>query len=200
MRMTDIALTIAKPITLPLDDAQVRELHVGQMVQLSGTICTARDAVHRYLAAGGECTCDLNGGVIYHCGPVVVPDGDGWRVTAAGPTTSAREEPYMSKLIERFALRAVIGKGGMGQGTLAACQKFGCVYLHAVGGAAQVLAETIVNVKDVHLKEQFGSPEAIWELEVRDFPALVTMDSHGGNLHADVEQHARVELARLVRK
>jgi fumarate hydratase class I len=106
----------------------------------------------------------------------------------------------MGKLIERFGLRAVIGKGGMGQGTLAACQKYGCVYLHAVGGAAQVLAETIVEVKGVHLKEQFGSPEAIWELEIRDFPALVTMDSHGGNLHADVEQHAREELARLVRK
>ncbi|MBR5839902.1 MAG: fumarate hydratase C-terminal domain-containing protein, partial [Victivallales bacterium] len=140
----------------------------------------------------------LTNAVIYHCGPVIVRDGDGkWRVTAAGPTTSSREEPYEATLIERFGLKAIIGKGGMGPKTAEACKKFGCVYLHAVGGAAQILAATVVNIPNVYYYDQFGAPEAIWQFEVKDFPAVVTMDANGNSRHADVKQHSQSVLETL---
>jgi len=176
----------------PLDEASVRALKAGDDVLISGTLYTGRDAVHKYLASGGQLPegLDLAGGIIYHCGPVVIEKAeDGKRaftVTAAGPTTSIREEPYQAGLIEKYGLRAVIGKGGMGLKTLAACKEHGAVYLHAIGGAAQVYADCIVSVDDVHL-EEFGSPEAIWVLQVKDFPAIVTMDSHGNSLHETVQ-------------
>jgi fumarate hydratase class I len=130
---------------------------------------------------------------------VVIQDDAGrWKVVAAGPTTSAREEPYQAGIIERFGVRGVIGKGGMGERTLAAAQAHGCAYLHAVGGAAQVLAECITAVRNVYFLEEFGSPEAIWELEVERFPAVVTMDAHGGSLHREVFEASRAALARLL--
>jgi fumarate hydratase class I len=139
----------------------------------------------------------LRDGILYHCGPVVIKDENGqWRVTAAGPTTSIREEPYQADIIRKFGLRGVIGKGGMGERTLAACQEFGCVYLHGVGGAAQVLAECVKAVRGVYMMKEFGAPEAIWELEVENFPAVVTMDSHGSSLHKDVFASSQAELSR----
>jgi fumarate hydratase class I len=132
---------------------------------------------------------DLSGGVIYHCGPVVAREGSGWRVTAAGPTTSIREEPYQADVIARNGVRVVIGKGGMGAKTLAGLQKSGAVYLNAIGGAAQFYARTIKSVDGVSLME-FGTPEAMWHLTVEEFPAIVTMDAHGNSLHKDVEQES----------
>ena len=187
----------ATRLELPLDDARVRALRAGDFVQLCGSLFTARDAVHECLAGGGAPPCDLHGAAVYHCGPVIVETASGWRVTAAGPTTSSREEPFMAALIERFGLRVIVGKGGMGPGTLAACQQHGCVYCQAVGGAAQVLAAAVQEVVAVHWRERFGSPEAIWELRVRDFPAIVTMDSHGKSLHADVLAASRQRLDTL---
>jgi fumarate hydratase class I len=139
---------------------------------------------------------DLRGGVIYHCGPVVAKEGEGWRVTAAGPTTSIREEPYQADVIGRYGVRAVIGKGGMGAKTLAALKDAGAVYLNAIGGAAQFYARAITKVEGVSLIE-FGTPEAMWHLEVRDFPAIVTMDAHGQSLHKDVEEASGQVLATL---
>ena len=176
-------------LTTPLTEAAVRSLKMGDEVQISGVIYTGRDAVHKYLHEGGELPpgVDLKGGIIYHCGPVMMKQADGsYQCTAAGPTTSIREEPYQAEIIGHFGVRGVIGKGGMGERTLAGCEKFGCVYLHAIGGAAQVLAECVTKVRAVHFLEKFGSPEAIWDLEVSNFPAVVTMDSHGGSLHRDV--------------
>ena len=187
-------------LSTPLTAEKIRTLKVGDEIRLSGTIYTGRDAVHKYLYEGGALPPEVNlkDGVIYHCGPVVLKDADGsWRVTAAGPTTSSREEPYQSALIEKYGLRGVIGKGGMGDRTLAACSTFGCVYFHAIGGAAQVLAECVRRVKGVYLLEQFGSPEAIWELEVVDFPAFVTMDAHGGSLHQLVQSQSEAALKAL---
>src|SRR4029078_8175732 len=131
----------------------------------------------------------MNGAVLYHCGPVVVKDGTGWKVTAAGPTTSIREEPYQADVIKRYGVRAVIGKGGMGPKTLAALKEHGAVYLNAIGGAAQFYARTITSVAGVSLLA-FGTPEAMWHLTLRDFPAIVTMDAHGESLHKDVEQRS----------
>ena len=187
--------------TLPFTEQDVRSLKLGDSVEITGTIFTARDAAHQYLVSHPmpeQPAPDLTNAVIYHCGPVIVRDDDGkWRVTAAGPTTSSREEPYEATLIERFGLKAIIGKGGMGPKTAEACKKFGCVYLHAVGGAAQILAATVVNIPNVYYYDQFGAPEAIWQFEVKDFPAVVTMDANGNSRHADVKQHSQSVLETL---
>ena len=176
-------------LTAPFTEEKIRALKVGDEVLISGIVFTGRDAVHKYLHEGGELPpgVDLKDGIIYHCGPVVMKEADGsWRVTAAGPTTSIREEPYQAEIIGKFGLRGVIGKGGMGDKTLNACREHGCVYLHAIGGAAQVLAECVEKVRGVSFLEKFGSPEAIWEMQVVQFPAVVTMDSHGRSLHREV--------------
>lgn len=174
----------------PLDEALGRSLRIGDQVLLSGRIHTARDAAHKYLASEGTSPAtlpaglELQGGVLYHCGPVMVrDDGGSWRVTAAGPTTSAREEPYQGEVLRRYGVRAIIGKGGMGDATRRALAECGAVYLSAVGGAAQVLAASVQRVEDVYFLEEFGSPEAMWSLFVHDFPAVVTMDSTGESLH-----------------
>jgi fumarate hydratase class I len=176
-------------LSAPFTDEKIRALKKGDEVAISGIFFTGRDAVHKYLHEGGELPREVNlrDGILYHCGPVVIKDEQGrWKVTAAGPTTSIREEPYQADIIQKFGIRGVIGKGGMGEKTLAACKEFGCAYLHAIGGAAQVLAECIKSVRGVYMMEQFGAPEAIWELEVENFPAVVTMDSHGNSLHREV--------------
>jgi fumarate hydratase, class I len=173
------------PLQAPISDAQIRALRVGDVVLVSGRVFTGRDAVHAHLMKH-EPPVDLRGGVLYHCGPVVAKQDGGWRVTAAGPTTSIREEPYQAEILERYGVRVVIGKGGMGPRTLAGLQKSGAVYLNAVGGAAQFYARCIERVDGVSLLE-FGTPEALWHLHVKDFPAIVTMDAHGNSLHKDVE-------------
>jgi fumarate hydratase class I len=189
--MPDLALPAGEVVRLstPLADADVRKLKVGDVVVLDGVVFTGRDAVHKYLHDGGELEV-IRDGVIYHCGPVVLKEGGEYRVLAAGPTTSIREEPYQADIIKKFALKAVIGKGGMGAKTQQACKDFGCVYLHAIGGAAQIYAQCVQRVRSVRL-EQFGSPEAVWELEVRNFPAVVTIDAHGNNLQQLVTDRSK---------
>jgi fumarate hydratase, class I len=182
-------------LTTPLDEATMRSLKVGDVVLISGRMFTGRDAVHAHLMKNPP-PVDLNGAALYHCGPVVQKTDDGWRVTAAGPTTSIREEPYQGEILRRYGVRAVIGKGGMGQKTLEALQQVGAVYLNAVGGAAQFYARSIEAVEGVSLME-FGTPEAMWHLRVKDFPAIVTMDSHGNSLHQDLETASGAELAAL---
>jgi fumarate hydratase, class I len=196
-------------ISAPISDEQIRALRVGDVVLVSGPVFTGRDAVHAYLMKH-DSPVDLRGGVLYHCGPVVVKQPEsqpgsskpqsgeaGWRVTAAGPTTSIREEPYQAEILERNGVRVVIGKGGMGAKTLAGLKKSGAVYLNAIGGAAQFYARCIERVTGVSLME-FGTPEAMWHLHVRDFPAIVTMDAHGNSLHKEIEEASgeRLEAAR----
>ena len=170
----------------PITEEQIRSLSVGDVVLVSGRMFTGRDAVHAYLMKHDP-PVDLRGSVLYHCGPVVVKEGDGkWRVTAAGPTTSIREEPYQAEILKRYGVRVVIGKGGMGAKTLAGLKESGAVYLNGIGGAAQFYARCIDRVTGVSLLE-FGTPEAMWHLDVTDFPAIVTMDAHGNSLHKDIE-------------
>jgi fumarate hydratase class I len=173
------------PLRPPLAEADVRRLKVGDVVLISGVLHTGRDAVHHHLMRHAP-PVDLRGQILYHCGPVVLKEGDGWRMTAAGPTTSSREEPYEADVIGRYGLRAVMGKGGMGAKTLAALKEHGAVYLNAIGGAAQYYARCIEAVEGVDLLE-FGLPEAMWHVRVKDFPAIVTMDAAGHSLHADVQ-------------
>jgi fumarate hydratase class I len=182
-------------LTAPLTEEKVRALKVGDVVLVSGEVYTGRDAVHAHLMKNPP-PVDLNGAVLYHCGPVMLKSGDRWTVKAAGPTTSIREEPYQADVIKRYGVRAVIGKGGMGAKTSAALKDFGAVYLNAIGGAAQYYARTVQEVLDVNLLE-FGVPEAMWHLRVDSFPAIVTMDAHGNSLHAAVEEATAAELERL---
>jgi fumarate hydratase class I len=201
-------------VTLPVDDATIRELTVGDPVLLSGVMITGRDTVHKWMVetfiqktrqpqGDDQSVHDalvqyLNGGAIYHCGPVVAGlDTKEYRFVAAGPTTSTREEPYQADVMRHFNLKVVIGKGGMGAKTLAACGEVPGVYLHAIGGAAALIGRTVVAVKNVY-KMEFGVPEAMWLIEVKDFPAVVTMDAHGNSLHADIETSSKAALDQLV--
>lgn len=180
----------------PITEEQIRELKVGDVVIINGDLHTGRDAIHHHLM-DHDAPIDLNGQVIYHCGPVMLKDEAGeWHVKAAGPTTSIREEPYQGDVMKKFGIRAVIGKGGMGPKTLKALEEHGGVYLNAIGGAAQYYADCIKKVEGVDLLE-FGIPEAMWHLKVEGFAAIVTMDSHGNSLHADVDKSSFEKLSEL---
>lgn len=181
-------------INLPVQEADVRKLKVGDIVLLSGDMHTGRDSLHHYLLTH-DSPVDLNGSAIYHCGPVALKQGDKWFLNAAGPTTSSREEPFQADIIKKFNVRAVIGKGGMGAKTLAALKDCGAVYLNAIGGAAQYYTKCIEEVTGVDFME-FGIPEAMWHIRVKDFPAIVTMDSHGNSLHADVDKASKEKLSK----
>lgn len=201
-------------LTLPLSDDAIRQLKVGDPVTLTGTMITGRDTVHKWMIdtfiknnrqpQGDDQEVYqaikplLDGGAIYHCGPVVTGlDSGDYAFVAAGPTTSIREEPYQGDVMRHFNLRAVIGKGGMGPKTLEACSQVPGVYLHAIGGAATLIARSVEKVTGVY-KLDFGVPEAMWVIRVKDFPAVVTMDSHGGSLHAQVEQDSKAKLETLL--
>ncbi len=188
-------------LKLPVDEATIRGLKMGDYVELTGRMITGRDAAHKWLIESfrEEVAPFMKDTVIYHCGPVVRHDDDGsWSFVAAGPTTSIREEPYQADVICTYGLRGVIGKGGMGRKTLDGLARCGAVYLHAVGGAAQVLARSVKRVERVFMLEEFGVPEALWVIDVERFPVMVTMDSHGGSLHETVEQQSRQKLEELL--
>jgi fumarate hydratase, class I len=182
-------------LTTPLAEEQVRGLKVGDVVLLNGLVHTGRDSLHHHLLTH-DSPVDLHGAALYHCGPVALKEGDRWRMNAAGPTTSSREEPYQADIIRKFGLRAIIGKGGMGPKTLTALKEHGAVYLNAIGGAAQYYSRCITEVEGVDFLD-FGIPEAMWHIRVKDFPAVVTMDSRGNSLHADVEKASGAELAKF---
>jgi len=179
----------------PLSEEQIRALKVGDVVLITGEMFTGRDAMHHHLMEHAP-EVDMNGSVLYHCGPVMLKEGETWVTKAAGPTTSIREEPYEHEVIRRYGVRVVIGKGGMGPKTLAAMKEHGAVYLNAIGGAAQYYARTVKKVIGVHHLE-LGIPEAMWHYQVEAFPAIVTMDSHGNSLHADVLKETGEKLAAL---
>jgi len=203
-------------VTIPIQDEVIRGLKVGDPVALTGVMITGRDAVHKWIMdtfikksrqpEGDDLEVNeaikkvLNGGIIYHCGPVVSGlDTRDYRFVAAGPTTSIREEPYQGDIMRHFNVKGVIGKGGMGAKTLAACGEVPGVYFHAIGGAASLIAQTVTQVLGVY-KLNFGVPEAIWVIQVKDFPVVVTMDSHGRSLHEAVESQSREVLEKLLRK
>jgi len=205
-----------RTLNMPLNDETIRSLKVGDPVLLKGVMITGRDAAHKWMMdtfikksrqpQGDDLEVYaaikplLAGGVIYHCGPVVAGlDTKDYRFVAAGPTTSIREEPYQGMVMKHFQVMGVIGKGGMGPKTLAACAEVPGVYLHAIGGAASLIAQTVTRVLGVY-KLDFGVPEAMWVIEVNDFPAVVTMDAHNGSLHATVEAHSKAVLQELLAK
>ena len=188
-------------LNTPLREEEVRLLRVGDTVKLSGSIFTARDRAHKYLieeATPETLEFDLNGGVIYHCGPLVRGGDKGYELVVAGPTTSNRMNPYQPDVIAKYGIRAIIGKGGMDDRTLDALKRCGCVYLAAVSGAAVVLARYVKSIKRVYKLEEFGMPECFWEFDAAEFSTIVTMDSHGESIHKHVEQASREKLERLI--
>jgi fumarate hydratase subunit beta len=199
-------------LTLPADGEAVARLRVGETVLLSGIILTARDAAHKYLvetfvkgtpppselALYDKLKADLNGGAIYHCGPVVAKSGGGYIFVSAGPTTSIREEVYEDLVMAHFNVKVIIGKGGMGPRTLKACREQPAVYLHAIGGAGTLIAASVQAVLDVYKLAEFGAPEAFWKIRVKDIPTVVTMDSAGDSLHTTVAERSRARLVQLL--
>jgi fumarate hydratase class I len=205
-----------RELRLPVSDEEIRSLNVGDPVALTGVLVTGRDMVHKWMAEtfikhqrhpkGDDLEVYeaikplLDGSAIYHCGPVVTGmETKDYRFIAAGPTTSAREEPYQGDVMRHFNLKGVIGKGGMGAKTAVACQEVPGVYFHAIGGAASVIAERVVRVLDV-FKLDFGMPEAMWVIEVKEFPVVVTIDAHGGSLHSQVRRESKLVLDELLGK
>ena len=205
-----------KQITTPVSDEAIRDLKVGDTVAISGMMVTGRDAAHKWmidtfikktrqpqgddLQVYEELKKLLNGSIIYHCGPVVTGlDTKDYKFIAAGPTTSIREEPYQADVMKHFNVKGVIGKGGMGAKTLKGCQETPGVYFHAIGGAASFLAQTVTKVHGV-FKMEFGVPEAMWLIEVKEFPVVVTMDSHGGSQHAVIDDASKKVLDSLLEK
>lgn len=183
----------------------VRNLKLGETVLLDGIVHTGRDRFHKHLHDGGTLPegIDLSTSALYHCGPVMIqetlPSGSvQWKMVAGGPTTSSREEPYEADIIARFGLRMIIGKGGMGEATLAACKQYGCVYLQAVGGAATSIANAVERVEGVDFLDEFGAAEAMWHLRVRNFPVTVAMDAHGNSLYKDVQAQSTARLKELL--
>lgn len=182
----------------PLTEEKMRSLKVGDVVQIKGRMLTGRDAIHKFLYEN-DVDVDLNGQIVYHCGPVMLKDEkDVWHVKAAGPTTSIREEPYQGAVMKKYGIRAIMGKGGMGSNTLKALEEHGGVYLNAIGGCAQFYSDTVKRVDGVNYLE-FGIPEAMWQLSVDGFLAVVTMDAHGNSLHKEIadasfEQMKQIEL------
>jgi len=177
-------------INLPISEADIRKLKMGDEVSLNGIMLTGRDSAHTWLLEKTQEDVKelLKGSVIYHCGPVVKKVDDEWHFVAAGPTTSIREEPYQGPVIKEYGIRGVMGKGGMGEKTLKALGENGSVYLHAVGGAATLQGQAVKKVHGVIKLEEFGVPEAMWIIEVEDFQAVVTMDSHGNSLHKEIKE------------
>ncbi len=205
-----------KTIQLPASDEVIRTLRVGEPVLLNGVMVTGRDAAHKWmmetfikktrepkgddLQVYEELKKLLNGSMIYHCGPVVSGlETKDYKFVAAGPTTSIREEPYQADVMKHFNIKGVIGKGGMGAKTLKGCQETPGVYLHAIGGAASYIAQSVTKVLGV-FKLEFGIPEALWVIEVKDFPVVVTMDSHGGSQHAVVDEASKKVFEELLSK
>lgn len=188
------------PLEYPFTEASVRALCAGDRVTVRGRLFTGRDRLHKHLAEGGPCPVALRDGGLFHCGPVVLGNArDGWRINAAGPTTSMREEPYMATVIAAHGLRLVMGKGGMGAATRSACQEFGCVYLQAVGGAAAVIARKIRAVEGVWFLDEFGPTEALWSLDCAGIEAVVGIDAHGRSLYDEVADASRRTLDALLR-
>jgi tartrate/fumarate subfamily iron-sulfur-dependent hydro-lyase beta chain len=202
MSKGDFKITRTKSLNLPMTKNDVLDLHVGDVVLIQGLLVTGRDRLHTYLfnerPLKEKIPFNLEGTILYHCGPIIEKTPEGYRLIAGGPTTSMRVEMYESRIIEEYGIRGVMGKGGMGRRTLHALKEFGCVYLHTIGGAAVYLADRVKHVSGVWKLEEFGMTEAMWILKVHDFPAIVTMDAFGKSLHDEIEMKSRAVLKELL--
>jgi len=189
----------------PISEEDVRKLKVNDVLYVTGTIVTARDAAHKkaleQFKQGKPLPVNLEGSAVFHCGPIVKKEDDRWVVVAAGPTTSTRMDQFEDEFIEAFKVRVVIGKGGMGKRTTDAMKKYGAVYGAFTGGAGVLAAKAVKNVKTVEWLQDLGMPEALWVFEVEEFgPLTVAIDSHGNNLFEEVKKKAGEQLVKIYEK
>jgi len=188
-------------IQLPVEEEVIRELRVGDIVYLSGLLCTLRDMGHRRavdaLARGESLPFDLSSAALWHAGPITRQVGDRWEVVSAGPTTSSRFTPLGSELIRRLGIRVVVGKGTMGPEAVHAMREVGCCFLNATGGCAVLYARQIEEVVAVHWLD-LGQPEAAWVVRAREMgPLVVGIDSTGESLFERMLAQARPRLAHI---
>jgi fumarate hydratase subunit beta len=190
----------ARHVQIPMDEKTVRKLKTGERLLLSGRIITGRDMAHQWLAEEEVSTLKalLKDAAIYHCGPIMHGSDKRWSCISAGPTSSVRQEPFMPSLIRDYGLRCIIGKGGMGEATAEALRTYGAVYCSAVGGAAVLYANCVQSVERVIRLDDFGMPEALWLLNIRDFPVMITMDAEGNSLHRDIEKRSREKWGQML--
>ncbi len=191
-------------LTIPLNEEKVRNLNLGDIVYLDGIIYTARDEAHihalDFLEKGKELPVEFENSAVFHCGPVMRKIGEKWELVAAGPTTSSRMNTLEPGFIEKFKVKAIIGKGGMSRPTIEAMKKFGCVYLSITGGAAVLAAKGVKEVKGVHWFE-LGMPEAVWVLEAKHFgPLIVAIDAKGNSLYEAVEKEVENNIPKMRKK
>lgn len=189
-------------LKLPLSSEDVLALKAGDIVLLNGNIVTGRDRIHKYLLEQRprkeDIPFNLSGMVLYHCGPLMKKVDGKYTVISAGPTTSMRVEMYEASIIQEYNIKGIIGKGGMGEKTRQALKENACVYFHTIGGAAVYLADRIKNILDVWRFDEFGPTEAMWLFEVEEFPAIVTMDAHGNDIHRDIENISFKKFSELI--
>jgi len=189
----------------PISEADIRKLKVNDVLYVSGLMVTARDEAHKkaleLYREGKKLPVELEGGVVFHCGPIVKKEGDKWIAVAAGPTTSTRLEQFEDEFIKAYKVRVVIGKGGMGKRTTDAMQKYGAVYGAFTGGAGVVAARAIKSVKTVEWLQEMGMPEALWVFEIEEFgPLTIAIDSHGNNLFDVVKKKAEEARVKIYEK
>lgn len=184
----------------PLEVERVKNLEVGDVIFLSGTIVTARDMAHlrikEYLGDKKDLPIDLEGGVLFHAGPVVKKENASWDLSVIGPTTSIRMEPY-AEMVGKLGVKGIIGKGGMGEKTSSVLREYPGIYLQAPPGCAVKLASGVEKIADVYWLD-LGVPEAMWVMKVQRFgPLIVSMDSHGNSLHREVRESALQKLENM---
>jgi fumarate hydratase subunit beta len=189
----------------PISEEDARKLKVNDVLYISGTMVTARDAAHKkaleLIKKGKPLPIKLEGLAVFHCGPIIKKEDDKWVAVAAGPTTSSRMDQFEDEFIKNFKVRVVIGKGGMGKRTADAMQKYGAVYGAFTGGAGVLAAKCIKNVKTVEWLPDLGMPEALWVFEVEEFgPLTIAIDSHGNNLYEEVDKKAEESLKKIYEK
>lgn len=172
-----------KILTTPIQDEDIASLRAGDVVYLNGHIVTCRDVGHRRLIElGRELPVDLRALAIFHAGPIVARDGGGWKMISIGPTTSMRMERFEEEFLAATGVKLVVGKGGMGPKTAAACRKYKALHAVFPGGCAVLAATEVEEIERVEW-EDLGMPEALWVCRVKEFgPLIISIDTEGNNL------------------
>ena len=174
--------------SLPVSEEDVKKLHTGDIIYVSGRIFTARDEAHHLMLEKNNVPFDPSDMALFHCGPLMKKTGDKWEVVSAGPTTSSRMELFEDKFLEKYNVKVIIGKGDMGKNTQKALQKYISIYASYTGGAGALAADKVEEVEDVYWLDKLGMPEAVWIFRVKEFgPLVVAIDSHGKSIYKKIE-------------
>jgi len=178
--------------SLPVSSEDVKKLHTGDIIYVSGRIFTARDEAHHLMLEKNNVPFDPSDMALFHCGPLMKKTGDKWEVVSAGPTTSSRMEIFEDKFLEKYNVKIIIGKGGMGKNTQKALQKYISIYASYTGGAGALAADKVEEVEEVYWLDKLGMPEAVWIFRVKEFgPLVVAMDSHGESIYRNRSKNKR---------